>query len=261
MIPFLLSLAFGLGVFFLYLGLTARRVVPTAPPRAAARRAPRRWGVRREVETFLVRAGLHGVSPRDFVLCSLGSGVACGLGTQLFLGWGILSALAFALGMALPVVYYVHRHDRRRAALQVALVDAVAQLRDALRSGLAMQEAFAGLARSGPEVLRPEFDRLVADAQLRGFGPALARMKERLADPLFDVAWWAWAVSFASPSVLGAAWLAFLQGARIDPTDPQLPARVHALQVLRMLELVTDETSLSPDIRRVVADRLRAMLR
>jgi aminoglycoside phosphotransferase (APT) family kinase protein len=83
----------------------------------------------------------------------------------------------------------------------------------------------------------------------------------RLADPLFDVAWWAWAVSFASRSVLGAAWLAFLQGADIDPTDPQLLARVHALQVLRMLELVTDETSLSPDVRRVVADRLRAMLR
>jgi aminoglycoside phosphotransferase (APT) family kinase protein len=83
----------------------------------------------------------------------------------------------------------------------------------------------------------------------------------RLADPLFDVAWWAWAVSFGSPSVLGTAWLAFLQGAGIDPSDPQLPARVHALQVLRMLELVTDEASLSPDVRRVVAARLRAMLR
>jgi aminoglycoside phosphotransferase (APT) family kinase protein len=83
----------------------------------------------------------------------------------------------------------------------------------------------------------------------------------RLADPLFDVAWWAWAVSFGSPSVLETAWLAFLQGAGIDPSDPQLPARVHALQVLRMLELVTDEASLSPDVRRVVAARLRAMLR
>jgi aminoglycoside phosphotransferase (APT) family kinase protein len=27
----------------------------------------------------------------------------------------------------------------------------------------------------------------------------------RLADPLFDVAWWAWAVGFSSPSVLEAA--------------------------------------------------------
>jgi aminoglycoside phosphotransferase (APT) family kinase protein len=83
----------------------------------------------------------------------------------------------------------------------------------------------------------------------------------RLADPLFDVAWWAWAVSFASASVLGGAWLTFLQGAGIDPTDPQLPARIHTLQVLRMLELVSDGTTLSPDVRRVVADRLRATLR
>jgi len=82
----------------------------------------------------------------------------------------------------------------------------------------------------------------------------------RLADPLFDVAWWAWAVSFAPPSVLGAAWPAFLQGAGIDPTDPRLPTRVRALQVLRMLELVTDETGLSPEVRRVVADRLRTTL-
>jgi aminoglycoside phosphotransferase (APT) family kinase protein len=83
----------------------------------------------------------------------------------------------------------------------------------------------------------------------------------RLADPLFDVAWWAWAVSFASRSVLGAAWPAFLQGAGIDPSDQQLSARVHSLQVLRMLELVADETSLSPDVRRVVTNRLQVMLR
>ena len=38
-------------------------------------------------------------------------------------------------------------------------------------------------------------------------------------------------------------------------------ARLHALQVLRMLELVADETSLSPDVGRIVAARLRATLR
>ena len=52
----------------------------------------------------------------------------------------------------------------------------------------------------------------------------------RLADPLFDVAWWAWAVSFSSPSVLEAAWPMFLQGAGIDATDPELPVRVRSLQ-------------------------------
>jgi hypothetical protein len=48
----------------------------------------------------------------------------------------------------------------------------------------------------------------------------------RLAYSLFDVAWWAWAVSFSSPAVLESAWSPFLQGAEIDATEPQLPVRV-----------------------------------
>lgn len=83
----------------------------------------------------------------------------------------------------------------------------------------------------------------------------------RLADPLFDVAWWSWAVSFSSPSVLETAWPAFLQGAGVDTTDPQLPLRVRLLQVLRMLELLSSKSSLGPDVQRVVADRLRNTLR
>ena len=53
-----------------------------------------------------------------------------------------------------PYVYYVRRHDRRRAAVQDALVEAIEQLRDAIRTGLSVQEALAGLARSGPSALR-----------------------------------------------------------------------------------------------------------
>jgi hypothetical protein len=83
----------------------------------------------------------------------------------------------------------------------------------------------------------------------------------RLADPLFDVAWWAWAVSFSPTSVLEAGWPAFLEGAGIDVTDPELPGRVHSLQVLRMLELLVGEPGLGPEIRRIVAEKLRAELR
>ena len=36
----------------------------------------------------------------------------------------------------------------------------------------------------------------------------------RLADPLFDVAWWEWSVSFSPPAVREAAWPEFLDGAR-----------------------------------------------
>jgi aminoglycoside phosphotransferase (APT) family kinase protein len=82
----------------------------------------------------------------------------------------------------------------------------------------------------------------------------------RLADPLFDVAWWAWAVSFSSPAVLESAWPPFLDGAGIDATDPDLPGRVGALQVLRMLELLAGGSGLAPPVQRILADRLRTML-
>jgi hypothetical protein len=45
------------------------------------------------------------------------------------------------------------------------------------------------------------------------------------------------------------------------PGGHGLAARVRSLQVLRMLELLGGETSLGPEVRRIVADRLRAMLR
>jgi hypothetical protein len=53
----------------------------------------------------------------------------------------------------------------------------------------------------------------------------------------------------------------FLQGAGADATDPELPARVRSLQVLRGLELLAGEASLAPEVGRIVADRLRATLR
>jgi aminoglycoside phosphotransferase (APT) family kinase protein len=81
----------------------------------------------------------------------------------------------------------------------------------------------------------------------------------RLADPLFDVAWWAWSVSFAPTGVLDAAWPAFLDGAGIDANEPRLADRIRMLQVLRMLELLATGT-LSPDVAGIVRDRLQATL-
>jgi hypothetical protein len=89
----------------------------------------------------------------------------------------------------------------------------------------------------------------------------LAAERTALAGLLFDVAWWAWAVSFAPPAVLESAWPPFLEGAGIDATDPELAVRVRSLQVVRMLELLADESSLAPEVQPIVAERLRAMLR
>ncbi len=175
MIPLLLSVVFGVAIYLLYEGLT--------DPRRATDEARRLRGV----EEFLRRAGLHDVTPRGFVAFSLGAGLVVGLLTQLLLGWGVVSVLAAGLAIVTPFVYYVQRHDRQRAAVQAALVEAIAQLRDGIRTGLSVQEALIGLARSGPETLRPEFTRLVREIRLLGFEPALSAMRERLADPVFDV--------------------------------------------------------------------------
>jgi len=74
------------------------------------------------------------------------------------------------------------------------------------------------------------------------------------------VARWAWSVSFASAEVLERAWPAFLAGAGIDPTEPELAARIRALQILRMLEMLATGSP-APELARIVTDRVHATLR
>jgi aminoglycoside phosphotransferase (APT) family kinase protein len=82
----------------------------------------------------------------------------------------------------------------------------------------------------------------------------------RLADPLFDVAWWSWSVSFGPRGALASAWPGFLDAAGVHAGNPALEARLHALQVLRMCELLAGDT-LDAGIRTTVEQRLRRALR
>lgn len=173
MLPLLLSVGFGVGVYLLYDGLT--RPAPEAKP----------YRLRRLAD-WLAQAGLREVTPRDFLLLSLGSALLCAALSQLLLGWPLVSAMVALAGLALPAVYYGQRRERRRAALEGALVEAISQLRNAIRAGLGVEEALAGLAQHGPELLRLEFAALVRQSRLEGFQPALAALRERLSFPLFD---------------------------------------------------------------------------
>jgi tight adherence protein B len=174
-IPLLLSISLAGGVYLTYEGF-ARPRRPGSP--AAHAQAARE---------FLIRAGLHEVTLRDFVVFSLLSGVVTGVVAELALGWIALSVLAGVVGLLGPYAYYLRRHDLRRRAVQDALVEAIEQLRDAIRTGLSVQEALAGLARTGPNVLRDEFASLSREARLLGFEAALRATRDRLADPVFDV--------------------------------------------------------------------------
>jgi tight adherence protein B len=174
-IPLALSLAIAGGVYLTFEGLVRPR---------ERLRVPVHFHALRE---FLVRAGLHDVTPRDFVVFSIASGGVAAVLVQLFLGWGVVSGLAGGLGLLAPYAYYVRRHDQRRSAIQDALVEAIEQLRDAIRTGLSVQEALTGLARTGPQALAAEFASLNRDARLIGFEAALMATRDRLADPVFDV--------------------------------------------------------------------------
>jgi tight adherence protein B len=175
MIPVVLSITFGIGVFLLYTGLTTPPSRPNHPSR-------------RIIERFLSRAGLRGVRPREFAFVMTATSLVTGLTAQLLLGWPAVSVLVAGIGGLFPIAYTLRRYDRRRAIVQTALVQAIGQLRDAIRSGLSMQEALVSLARSGPEALRPEFTQLARDLRLSGLEAAVSAMREQLADPVFDVA-------------------------------------------------------------------------
>lgn len=175
MIPLILSITFGAGVYLVYEGFTSPQ------PRGLGA-----WWLR-PAEGALARAGLRDAAPRDLMLCSLGAGLLSGGVTQLILGWSVVSLLAAGLGVVAPLAYCVRRHDRRRHEIQTALVEAIGQLRDAIRTGLSVPEALLGLARGGPSVLRPELTTLVRETRLMGFERAIGAMQDRLVDPVFDV--------------------------------------------------------------------------
>ncbi|MCC6177415.1 MAG: type II secretion system F family protein [Chloroflexi bacterium] len=175
MIPLLLSITFGAGVYLVYEGLTVPRLRPA-----------RAWW-HEALQSSFARAGLGEASPRDMLLLATGAAAVAGGVSQTILGWGVVSLLAAGLGGVTPLAYFIQRHERRRTEMQTAMVDAIGQLRDAIRTGLSVPEALVGLARGGPAVLRPELTTLVREMRLMGFESAIGAMQERLADPVFDV--------------------------------------------------------------------------
>lgn len=59
----------------------------------------------------------------------------------------------------------------------------------------------------------------------------------RIADPLFDAAWWGWVVRYHHPERWAAAYPQLLAAAGISSDEPTR-ARIHDLQLLRCLEMV-----------------------
>lgn len=147
-------------------------------------RSPRRPG---RIERLLAAAGVHAVSPRSLLAMSIGLGAAVGVLVQVVSRTPTVSVVFAALAGTLPLTLLRSRARRRQREFAEVWPEAVDNLASAVRAGLSLPDALAGLAVRGPEPLRESFGQFAVDYQVSGrFGDSLDRLKDRLADPVGD---------------------------------------------------------------------------
>jgi len=154
-------------------------------PQPVRERRPSRWQER--TQDLLVRAGAPAVTPGRLVAACL---VLALLVALLVLGITASPPIAVCFGaMAsiVPVAFVRARARRRQVELRAVWPEVVDDLISAIRAGLSLPEALAGLGERGPIEVRPEFRRFGEDYRVTGrFAESLDRLKARLADPVAD---------------------------------------------------------------------------
>jgi tight adherence protein B len=170
----------GLGVGVGLLLIWSAFALPRRPDDGRSRKPSR-------LRVLLDTAGLPEVS----VAGVLGLSLACGLVVAVVMQvvsqtppvavvFGVLAGLG-------PTLVLSGRARRRQRELAEVWPEAIDNLASAVRAGLSLPDALAGLATRGPEPLRPAFDAFALDYQVTGrFGECLDRLKARLADPAGD---------------------------------------------------------------------------
>lgn len=169
----------GLGVGFGLLLIWSAFALPRTPKTTAPRRG--------RVADLMAAAGLTSVSPTSFLALCAGCGVAAGVIVQVATRTPPVAVVAAVGAGYLPVTIVSGRARRRQRELAEVWPEAVDNLASAVRAGMGLPEAVAGLATRGPEPLQPAFAVFSADFQLSGrFGECLDRLKDRLSDPVGD---------------------------------------------------------------------------
>lgn len=154
---------------------------PAAPGRVARRARTSFLRLR------LDQAGFTAVSPAAFVgACMMAAIFSAAVLHAVF---GVL-ALSLAAGIAcgiLPLSLLSARAAARRDAHRAQWPDAVDHIVSAVRSGIGLPDALAGLAHTGPSSTRAAFARFEHDYAVSGhFSHSLDAVKKDLADPAGD---------------------------------------------------------------------------
>lgn len=155
---------------------------PATTPRSESRSRP----VGR-LRVALAVAGLGKVPSGVFLALSVLTGILLAALALAITGVITLGVCAGVLGAALPVLLVLWRARLKRMAHRALWPDVVDHLIGSVRSGLALPDAVASLAHTGPEALRVDFVGFERDYRSTGsFGGSLDRLKDTLADPVPD---------------------------------------------------------------------------
>jgi len=149
----------------------------------------RRWtpaGARgMSARLWLAQAGLA-VSPTQFVLGSLGVGVAAFAITYFVTGTALVALVHGGAAALLPRTYFGRRRVARLRELQAAWPDGLRDVGASLAAGRSLGHALVTLAESGPPPLRDAFVRFPTLSRMLGPVAALEVVKSELADPTSD---------------------------------------------------------------------------
>ncbi len=171
----LVGLGVGLGLLLIWSAF----FLPRQP-----RRSEPRGG---RVTSLLASAGLGTVSATSFAALCAALAVAATVLVQVASRTPPVAVAFGVMAGYLPVAVVRGRARRRQREFAEVWPEAVDNLASAVRAGLSLPDALAGLGVRGPEPLRDAFDQFALDYQVSGrFGESLDRLKERLADPVGD---------------------------------------------------------------------------
>jgi len=153
----LVSTVFGLGLLFLFDGLV-------------------RPHVRIGATGWVKRLG-----PRS-VAAAVGAVVG-----YMATGWPIAALAGGLVAAAVPEILRRTRQERTRLERREAIAEVASRLRDAIRSGIGLADAFTNVAEHAPAGIRADLRRLVSDARVSGLAEAAQGFADRVSDPSSDL--------------------------------------------------------------------------
>ena len=154
------------------------------PPRERTPVPERRTGA---LTSLLEEAGLGSVRSRTLMMVMVALAAVAASVVWLITGLAALAVIAAVAAAAAPITYLRGRRLRLRKARRQLWPDVCDLLIAAIRVGLSLPDAVAGLADSAPQAVRPAFAVFARDLRATGrFETSLDRLKATLADPIAD---------------------------------------------------------------------------